>query len=70
MYPTDFIYDNTFNFKETESINDEFENFGYVGRNSIELSGSLPITLLVFIVSQISISRGIFLFINDFLEYL
>jgi hypothetical protein len=53
MYPTDKIYPIIFNFSESESVNELFEDLGYEGANFIELTGSLLINLLLIFSSRI-----------------
>lgn len=53
MYPTDEIFQYVFNFSESETINDQFEDLGYEGANFVELTGSLVINLILIIGSRI-----------------
>jgi hypothetical protein len=54
MYPTDMIYPYVFNFTETDSPIEHFEELGYGGANFVELSGSLLINILIVLVIQVS----------------
>ena len=45
MYPTDEIYEEYFNFTESESPIDQLEDLGYEGANFMSLTGSLLINL-------------------------
>ena len=50
MYPTDEIYGAIFNFTESESPIDQFEDLGYEGANYLSLTGSLLINLMLLIL--------------------
>jgi hypothetical protein len=45
MYPTDEIYEVIFDFSESESPFEQFEDLEYEGANFLELTGSLLINL-------------------------
>ena len=47
MYPTDEIYGEVFNFTESESPIEQFEDLGYEGANYMLLTGSLLINLIM-----------------------
>ena len=50
MYPTDEIYAIFFEFSETTSPIEHFEDLGYEGSNFVELSGSTLINLILPII--------------------
>ena len=52
MYPTDEIYPLFFDFSESESVNEQFEDLGYEGANFVELTGSLLINIIFIILSR------------------
>ena len=41
MYPTDLIYPVVFNFTDTDSPIEHFEELGYEGANYVDMSGSI-----------------------------
>ena len=47
MYPTDEIFEEVFDFSETESPIDHFETLGYEGSNFIQMTGSVLINILI-----------------------
>ena len=47
MYPTDEIYEELFDFTESESPVEQFEDLGYEGANFMSLTGSLLINLCI-----------------------
>lgn len=49
MYPTDIIFEEIFNFTETESPNEHFETLGYEGHNFIDMTGSVLINITLAI---------------------
>ena len=53
MYPTDEIYEKVFEFTESKSPVDQFEDLGYEGANFLSLTGSLlinfGITVFIFL---------------------
>lgn len=55
MYPTDLIYPVVFNFTDTDSPIEHFEDLGYEGSNFVDLSGSLLINILITIVGSVSV---------------
>ena len=50
MYPTDVLYEYLFNFTESESPIEYFEELGYEGANFVELTGSLIINIILGII--------------------
>ena len=55
MYPTDLIYPVVFNFTDTDSPIEHFEELGYEGANYVDMSGSLLINILITIVASVSV---------------
>jgi hypothetical protein len=53
MYPTDVINPLFFNFSESQSVNEQFEELGYEGTNFIELTGSLLYNLLLIFLTMV-----------------
>jgi hypothetical protein len=47
MYPTDEIYGAIFEFTDSESPVEQFEDLGYEGANFLDLTGSLIINLIL-----------------------
>ena len=70
MYPTDTIYPLVFNFTETESMHEKFENLGYEGSNFVELQGSGLITLIISFFNSLSIIFLIYLCKRCFKYYI
>ena len=60
MYPTDEIYEEVFDFSESESPIEQFEDLGYEGANFLGLTGSLIINLAL--TSLIAIYKSLSLF--------
>ena len=60
MYPSDIIFEGIFEFSETESPIEHFENLGYEGSNFVMMSGSLLINICI------TVSLSIVLHIIDF----
>ena len=53
MYPTDEIYEGTFNFTEKPSPIEHFEILGYEGANFITMTGSVFINILLPLVTYL-----------------
>ena len=69
MYPTDEIFQYVFNFSESETINDQFEDLGYEGANFVELTGSLVINLILIIGSRIFLFIALMIIKKFFSHY-
>ena len=54
MYPTDWIYESLFEFTESESPIEQFEDIGYEGANFMNLTGSLLINLIILVFLALS----------------
>lgn len=55
MYPTDEIFEEVFNFTETDSPIVHFESLGYEGANFIEMTGSVIINILLAVITAIMV---------------
>jgi hypothetical protein len=52
MYPTDEIYEATFNFTEKDSKIEHFEQLGYEGANFVLMTGSVLINILIPVLAN------------------
>jgi hypothetical protein len=68
MYPTDEIFEEMFDFSETDSPIEHFETLGYEGSNFIEMTGSVLINIIIAIVTAIFVNLLSFIIFNCCIE--